>query len=90
VLANVLADAHNTCDHTMPHHFALHGNAFNPDTGKIAEYMAPSKEPNTMFFIPVSVIPRDRKATYRMRRLRHAPRKRKPLSRSLDLWWRQN
>jgi hypothetical protein len=38
VLANILADAHKTRDHTMLHHLALNGNAFNPDTGKIAEY----------------------------------------------------
>jgi hypothetical protein len=90
VLANILADAHKTYDHTMPHHFALHGNAFNPDTGKLAEYKELSqcsegpywqasnadeigrlaqghgavKGTNTMFFIPVSAIPRGRKATY--------------------------
>ena len=42
-LANILADAHKTRDTTMPHHFALHGNAFNPDTGQIAEYRELSK-----------------------------------------------
>ena len=37
-LANILADTHTTRDSTMPHHLALHGNAFNLDTGQIAEY----------------------------------------------------
>jgi len=69
---------------------ALHGNAFNPDTGELAEYKELSKSSdgllwqasnateihrlaqghgntpgtNTMFFIPVSAIPRHKKATY--------------------------
>jgi hypothetical protein len=75
-------------------HFALHGNAFNSDTGTIAEYpelsrcsegalwkqsnaeeigrlvqglgaLDPSIEgTNTLFFIPVTALPKDRKATY--------------------------
>jgi len=70
--------------------YALHGNAFNPDTGKLAEYSELSRSSdgalwqasnameihrlaqghstitgtNTMFFIPVSAIPRNKKATY--------------------------
>jgi len=75
---------------TPPPQYALHGNAFNPDTGTIAEYRELSqcsegalwqasnaeeigrlaqgfgdqKGTNTMFFIPVSAIPKGRKATY--------------------------
>jgi hypothetical protein len=71
-------------------HYAFHGNAFNPDTGKLAEYRELSqcsegplwqgsnaeeigrlaqgygtvKGTNTMFLIPISAIPKDRKATY--------------------------
>ncbi|KAI2506705.1 Reverse transcriptase (RNA-dependent DNA polymerase) [Fragilaria crotonensis] len=71
-------------------HCAFHGNAFNPDTGQLAEYRELSqcsegplwqhsnaeeigrlaqgygdvKGTNTMFFIPVTAIPADRKATY--------------------------
>jgi hypothetical protein len=73
-------------------HFALHGNAFNPDTGQLADYDELSrcsegplwiesckdefgrlcqghgtKMPtgtDTMFFIPVTAIPKGRKATY--------------------------
>jgi hypothetical protein len=71
-------------------HCAYHGNAFNPDTGKLAEYRELSqcsegplwqtsnceeigrlaqgygtiKGTNTMFFVHVTAIPKDRKATY--------------------------
>ncbi|KAI2493168.1 Reverse transcriptase (RNA-dependent DNA polymerase) [Fragilaria crotonensis] len=71
-------------------HYAFHGNAFNPDTGRLAEYRELShcsegplwqqsnaeeigrlaqgygdvKGTNTMYFIPVTAIPADRKATY--------------------------
>ncbi len=69
---------------------ALHGNAFNPDTGELAEYKELSQSSdgelwraanameihrlaqgndiipgtNTMFFIPVSAIPKGKRATY--------------------------
>jgi hypothetical protein len=77
---------------TTPDYYAFHGNAFNPDTGKIADYLELSKcsegelwiesckdefgrlcqghgtampsGTDTMFFIPVSAIPRGKKATY--------------------------
>ena len=49
-LANILADAHKTRDSTMPHHFALHGNAFNPDTGQIAEYRELSQSSDGAFW----------------------------------------
>jgi hypothetical protein len=73
-------------------HFALHGNATNPDTGRIADYLELSKcsegalwiesckdefgrlcqghgsdmpsGTETMFFIPISAIPKGRKPTY--------------------------
>jgi hypothetical protein len=73
-------------------HFALHGNAFNPDTGQLADYIELSKcsegalwiesckdefgrlcqghgahmpsGTNTMFFIPVTSIPKGKKPTY--------------------------
>jgi hypothetical protein len=73
-------------------HFALHGNAFNPDTGQLADYLELSRcsegslwidsckdefgrlcrghgndmksGTETMFFIPVTAIPKGRKATY--------------------------
>jgi len=74
----------------QPQHTALHGNAFNPDTGKVAEYGELRRSSdghlwqasnidkihclaqghghiegtNTMFFIPVSAIPCNKKATY--------------------------
>ena len=38
VLASILADAHNLNAHATPQHFALHGNASNPNTGQLAEY----------------------------------------------------
>jgi hypothetical protein len=75
-----------------PDHYALHGNAFNPDTGRLADYAELSQcsdgalwvkackdefgrlcqghgtdmpsGTNTMFFIPVHAIPKNKKATY--------------------------
>ena len=38
VLANILADAHSTRAHRMPHYYALDGAAFNPDPGNLSEY----------------------------------------------------
>jgi hypothetical protein len=71
-------------------HFSFHGNAFNPDTGQLADYPELSRSSdgnlwqasnieeiarlaqgygttagtNTMFFIRVDQIPKDRKPTY--------------------------
>jgi len=85
-------------------HTALHGNAFNPDTGKLAEYGELSRSSdghlwqasnideihclaqghgniegtNTMFFIPVSAIPRNKKATYLRIVCAHRPEKTVP------------
>jgi hypothetical protein len=87
-------------------HFALHGNAFNPDTGQLAEYLELSKcsegalwiesckdefgrlcqghgpdmpnGTNTMFFIPFSAVPKDKKATYLRIVAAHCPEKKTP------------
>jgi len=79
-------NSHDPCLQVM----ALHGNAFNPDTGELAEYKELSQSSdgelwraanameihrlaqgndiipgtNTMFFIPVSAIPKGKRATY--------------------------
>jgi hypothetical protein len=39
----ILASARASTHTSSPHHVALHGNAFNPDTGKLAEYHELSK-----------------------------------------------
>ena len=82
-----VASLPDLCDHV-----AYHGNAFNPDTGQLAEYTELTKcsegelwiqacrdefgrlchghgtnmptGTNTMFFIPVNAIPKDKKPTY--------------------------
>jgi len=82
----------------------LHGNAFNPDTGKITEYGALSHSSdsshwqaansteihqlaqgiatmpgtNTMFFIPVTMLPAWQKATYLCILCVHCPEKSVP------------
>ena len=83
---------------------ALHGNAFNPDTGELAEYKELSHSSdgdlwrsanateihrlaqgndtipgtNTMFFIPVSAIPKGKHATYLRIVCAHRPEKTNP------------
>ncbi len=83
---------------------ALHGNAFNPDTGELAEYKELSQSSdghlwqmanatkihhlaqghsntpgtNTMFFIPVTTIPQNQKATYLCIMCTHCPEKATP------------
>jgi hypothetical protein len=47
-----------------PDHYALHGNAFNPDTDQLADYIELSQCSDTMFFIPIHDIPKGKKATY--------------------------
>ncbi len=88
----------------QPQHTMLHSNAFNPDTGELAEYSELSRSSdghlwqasnideihclaqghghiegtNTMFFIPVSAIPRNKKATYLCIVCAHRPEKTVP------------
>jgi hypothetical protein len=96
-------------------HFALHGDAFNPDAGKIAK--CPPKlsrcsegdlwqqfnaeeigslaqdlgiaATNAMFFIPITDMPRDCKATHLQFISAYHPGKISPLS-PLDCWWQSN
>jgi len=91
-------------DPTLAPEYALHGNAFNPDTGKLAEYHELShssdgalwqasnameihrlaqghgtiKGTNTMFFIPVMAIPKNKKAMYLRIVCAHHPEKEVP------------
>jgi len=92
--------SHDPCLHFM----ALHGNAFNLDTGELAEYKELSQSSNgnlwqaantteihqlaqgndiiprtnTMFFIPVSAIPKGKCATYLCIVCTHRPEKTTP------------
>ncbi len=96
-------------DPTLVPEHALHGNAFNPDTGKLAEYHKLSrssdstlwqasntmeihqlaqghgtiKGTNTMFFIPVLAIPKNKKAMYLHIVCAHHPEKKVPQ----HIWW---
>jgi hypothetical protein len=88
-------------------HFALHGKAFNPDTGQPAEYIKLGKcsegalwielckdefgrlckghgtkmlsGTETMFFIPVTTVPKHKKPTYLCIVAAHRPKKENPI-----------
>jgi len=87
---HVAAMAMMSQDPLVADEYALHGNAFNPDTGKLAKYgelshssdgplwqasnatkihcLAQGNDQttgtNTMFFIPISAVLHNKKATY--------------------------